>query len=64
LICSFLPRHSVYVGQVDYSATPEELLKHFEACGTVERVTIVWCVLGKTRQRIRAYVGLAEDRIT
>ena len=32
---------SVYVGQVDYSATPEELLAHFGACGTVERVTIV-----------------------
>lgn len=32
---------SVYVGQVDYSSTPEELLSHFEACGTVERVTIV-----------------------
>jgi RNA recognition motif. (a.k.a. RRM, RBD, or RNP domain) len=32
---------SVYVGQVDYSATPEELLSHFEACGTVERITIV-----------------------
>lgn len=32
---------SIYVGQVDYSATPEELLAHFEACGTVERVTIV-----------------------
>lgn len=34
-------RCSIYVGQVDYSATPEELLAHFEACGTVERVTIV-----------------------
>jgi RNA recognition motif-containing protein len=33
--------HSVYVGQVDYLTTPEELLSHFEACGTVERVTIV-----------------------
>lgn len=32
---------SVYVGQVDYTATPEELLAHFEPCGTVERVTIV-----------------------
>ena len=32
---------SVYVGQVDYTTTPEELLGHFEACGTVERVTIV-----------------------
>lgn len=29
------------MGQVDYAATPEELLAHFEACGTVERVTIV-----------------------
>ena len=35
------PRHSIYVGQVDYSSTPEELLAHFESCGTVERVTIV-----------------------
>jgi RNA recognition motif-containing protein len=32
---------SVYVGQVDYSTTPVDLLSHFEACGTVERVTIV-----------------------
>jgi RNA recognition motif-containing protein len=32
---------SIYVGQVDYNTTPEELLGHFEACGTVERVTIV-----------------------
>lgn len=31
---------SVYVGQVEYSATPEELLAHFEPCGAVERVTI------------------------
>ena len=34
-------RCSIYVGQVDYNATPEELLAHFGACGTVERVTIV-----------------------
>ncbi|KAK1748932.1 polyadenylate-binding protein [Skeletonema marinoi] len=33
--------HSIYVGQVDYSTTPEELLAHFESCGTVERVTLV-----------------------
>ena len=33
--------NSIYVGQVDYSSTPEELLAHFESCGTVERVTIV-----------------------
>ena len=32
---------SIYVGQVEYSATPEELLAHFQPCGVVERVTIV-----------------------
>lgn len=32
---------SIYIGQVDYSTTPEELLAHFQPCGTVERVTIV-----------------------
>lgn len=26
---------SVYVGQVEYSSTPQELAKHFAACGTV-----------------------------
>lgn len=41
LVLHFMARCSIYVGQVDYSATPEELLAHFEACGTVERVTIV-----------------------
>lgn len=34
-------RTSIYVGQVDYSATPEELVSHFGACGTIERVTIM-----------------------
>lgn len=33
--------NSIYIGQVDYSATPEELVQHFHSCGTVERVTIV-----------------------
>jgi RNA recognition motif. (a.k.a. RRM, RBD, or RNP domain) len=32
---------SIYVGQVDYSTVPEELVAHFEACGTIERVTVV-----------------------
>ena len=32
---------SIYVGSVDYSATPEELQEHFAACGTVNRVTIL-----------------------
>jgi len=31
---------SVYIGNVDYSTTPEELQVHFAECGTVDRVTI------------------------
>lgn len=32
---------SIYVGQVDYDATPEELQTHFAQCGTINRVTIL-----------------------
>lgn len=32
---------SVYVGNVDYSVTPEELQSHFASCGSVNRVTIL-----------------------
>ncbi|PPQ77705.1 hypothetical protein CVT25_011140 [Psilocybe cyanescens] len=32
---------SVYVGNVDYGATPEEIQGHFQACGTINRVTIL-----------------------
>ena len=28
-------KRSVYVGQVDYGATPEELQEHFKTCGWV-----------------------------
>ncbi|CAM8944979.1 unnamed protein product [Rhodiola kirilowii] len=31
---------SVFVGNVDYSCTPEEVQQHFHACGTVNKVTI------------------------
>lgn len=31
---------SIYVGQVDYNATPEDLVKHFAPCGKLQRVTI------------------------
>ena len=27
--------------QVDYGATPEEIQGHFQACGTINRVTIL-----------------------
>jgi len=32
---------SVFVGNVDFGAKPAELQQHFEACGTVLRVTIL-----------------------
>jgi len=32
---------SIYVGNVDYSATPDQLEEHFRGCGTIERVTIL-----------------------
>jgi len=32
---------SVYVGNVDYSATPDQLEEHFRGCGIIERVTIL-----------------------
>lgn len=32
---------SVFVNNVDWGATPEELQQHFASCGTVNRVTIL-----------------------
>jgi len=32
---------SIYVGNVDYGATAEELEAHFHGCGSVNRVTIL-----------------------
>eukprot|EP01091_Cochliopodium_minus_P018906 TRINITY_DN7784_c0_g1_i1.p1 TRINITY_DN7784_c0_g1~~TRINITY_DN7784_c0_g1_i1.p1 ORF type:complete len:168 (+),score=45.01 TRINITY_DN7784_c0_g1_i1:20-523(+) len=32
---------SVYVGNVDYGSTPEELQEHFNSCGTINRITIL-----------------------
>ncbi|XP_057976183.1 polyadenylate-binding protein 2-like isoform X3 [Malania oleifera] len=31
---------SVFVGNVDYSCTPEEVQQHFQSCGTINRITI------------------------
>jgi len=36
-----LDESSIYVGQVDYEATAEELKAHFSPCGTINRVTIM-----------------------
>jgi len=32
---------SVFVGNVDYEATPEEIQSHFRSCGSINRVTIL-----------------------
>ena len=32
---------SVFVGNVDYSASPEEIQNHFQSCGSINRVTIL-----------------------
>lgn len=32
---------SVYVGNVDYTSTPEELQGLFQSCGTINRITII-----------------------
>lgn len=53
---------SIYVGNVDYGATPEELQVHFQACGTINRVTIV---LNKYTQQPMgyAYIEFAEPAL-
>jgi len=32
---------SVFVGNVDYGASPEEIQSHFQTCGSINRVTIL-----------------------
>lgn len=36
-----IDNRSVYVGNVDYSTTADDLVKHFHGCGSVNRVTIL-----------------------
>ncbi|KAH9853718.1 hypothetical protein C2E23DRAFT_867736 [Lenzites betulinus] len=50
---------SVYIGNVDYSATPEEIQQHFQACGTINRVTIL-CDKFTGHPKGYAYVEFAE----
>ncbi|GAX75335.1 hypothetical protein CEUSTIGMA_g2780.t1 [Chlamydomonas eustigma] len=49
---------SVFVGNVDYSCTPEELQQHFQACGTVNRVTILTDKFGNPKAY--AYIEFLE----
>ncbi|XP_031561997.1 polyadenylate-binding protein 2-B-like [Actinia tenebrosa] len=50
---------SVYVGNVDYSATAEELEQHFHGCGSVNRVTIL-CDKFTGHPKGFAYVEFAD----
>lgn len=47
------------MGQVDYDATPDELQSHFEACGTINRVTIL-CDKFSGRPKGYAYIEFAD----
>lgn len=38
---AIIDARSIYVGNVDYSATPEEIQSHFHSCGTINRITIL-----------------------
>lgn len=50
---------SVYVGNVDYSATAEELEAHFHGCGSINRVTIL-CNKFTGHPKGYAYVEFSE----
>ena len=51
---------SIYVGNVDYASTPEELQAHFQACGTINRVTII-CDKFTGNPKGFAYVEFADS---
>eukprot|EP00013_Stygamoeba_regulata_P022029 CAMPEP_0177660852 /NCGR_PEP_ID=MMETSP0447-20121125/18301_1 /TAXON_ID=0 /ORGANISM="Stygamoeba regulata, Strain BSH-02190019" /LENGTH=259 /DNA_ID=CAMNT_0019166025 /DNA_START=13 /DNA_END=793 /DNA_ORIENTATION=+ len=51
---------SIYVGNVDYAATPEEVQSHFQSCGTINRVTIL-CDKFSGHPKGFAYVEFADE---
>ncbi|KAK1925062.1 hypothetical protein DB88DRAFT_487777 [Papiliotrema laurentii] len=53
---------SIYIGNVDYGATPEEIQAHFQACGTINRVTIL-CDKFTGHPKGYAYVEFADPTI-
>ncbi|KAF8324424.1 uncharacterized protein EI90DRAFT_3146850 [Cantharellus anzutake] len=50
---------SVYVGNVDYGATPEEIQAHFQSCGSINRITIL-CDKFTGHPKGFAYVEFAD----
>lgn len=53
---------SVYVGNVDYGATPEELQAHFAPCGSINRITIL-CDKFTGHPKGFAYVEFSEPSL-
>lgn len=53
---------SVYVGNVDYQSTAEELGQHFQACGAINRVTIL-CDKFTGQPKGFAYIEFAEKEM-
>lgn len=53
---------SVFVGNVDYGATPEEIQAHFQSCGTINRVTIL-CDKWTGHPKGYAYVEFADSSL-
>lgn len=51
---------SIYIGNVDYGATPEELHAHFQSCGTINRITIL-CDKFTGHPKGFAYIEFAEE---
>lgn len=54
-----IEENSIYIGQVDYEATVEELKAHFAACGTIHRVTIL-CDKFTGRAKGFAYIEFVD----
>ncbi|KAI9209646.1 uncharacterized protein BJ171DRAFT_5177 [Polychytrium aggregatum] len=53
---------SIFVGNVDYSTTPEEIQAHFQACGPINRVTIL-CDKYTGHPKGFAYVEFADPSV-
>lgn len=52
---------SVFVGNVDYGASPEEIQAHFQSCGSINRVTIL---LDKFTGHPKGLVNIAFQRFS
>jgi polyadenylate-binding protein 2 len=57
-----IDNRSIFVGNVDYGASPEEIQAHFQTCGSINRVTIL---LDKFTGQPKgyAYVEFAEPSL-